>query len=338
MNKALCFILSTLGLLLSVDSANACLSLSDGPVSVRGEEALIVWQETLHRETFVRSTAFVSRRPFAFLVPVPNEPTLREVSHRVFVDLFEIYRSHPEWPIVGDRGASSGIGFGLLGDGGTEVISRQDVAGLDTVVMRGNDADGITRWLSAQGFRVAPDASTWMQRYASAGYYFVAARYVPNAGGARSAAIAIEFTAERPFFPYSEPHASEGRGRRFRVSVASDQRVDGFRTTAASDASVRTIWTQPSYARRAPRLPQVLRHVLPEADPRIRWLTTFDLSSSRRDESDIVFLPAAEQTTIRSGIEERVIERTVTVTRSFHDVVMYRGPVMTHSSEVIIEQ
>lgn len=291
--------------------ASACITFSDGPVTVQGEEALIVWQADTQHEHFIRSAAFLARRPFAFLVPVPNEPSIRAVSRRVFVDLFELYRTHPEWPRAYRDGRRMTFGTGSfgVGDGSVEVVSRGDVAGLDTVILRAPDADGIAGWLGTHGFRIPSDATSWMQRYAEQGYYFVAARYVPHAGGVQSAAIAIDFRTARPFFPYSEPRPSDGRGRRFRVSVISNSRVDGFLVDAGNVEAARTPWTAPSYARPAPRIPQVLRHVLRGADPELRWLTTFEVRHSARDGRDLVFAPAAEQRIVPSEIHDRLLER-----------------------------
>lgn len=288
-----------------VEDAYACLAIGDGSVRVRGEEALIVFDENTHREYFVRTADFRARSSFAFLVPVPSEPTLSAAPRRLFVDLYEIYREHPEW---NQRRA-----WGALGDAGPEYVREQRVGGLDTAVLRGSDANGMQTWLSAHGYRLPENAADWIADYARAGYYFVAARYVARAGSARISPLVIAFDTSRPFFPYSEITSSAGRGRRFRVSVVTQHRVDGYLSALArahNDTPEHRPWVAPAYARRAPRLSQIIRPIVGAGNTVPPWITTFDLRASARDGSDLFFEPHATDTPVASHIHERMISET----------------------------
>ncbi|MCA9610167.1 MAG: hypothetical protein KC619_31440 [Myxococcales bacterium] len=57
--------------------AEACAARGrQGPIPIEGEEALIIWDASRHRQHFVRRAAFGAGEDFGFLVPTPSRPEL----------------------------------------------------------------------------------------------------------------------------------------------------------------------------------------------------------------------------------------------------------------------
>src|SRR5690349_12193059 len=108
--------------------ADACIALGrHGPIAIRGEEALIVWEPSTRKEHFVRTAGFdAQNEDFGFLVPTPARPELAEVDDEVFARLWAIYRqpvrsrSRSAAPSDGNHAAAA--------QAPVEVLERRSVA------------------------------------------------------------------------------------------------------------------------------------------------------------------------------------------------------------------
>jgi hypothetical protein len=286
-------------------SAHACAAVGPrGPIFVRGEEALIVWDPERQIEHFIRRALFRGvSDDFGFLVPTPSRPELAEVPSRVFDDLFKLYRRPPARSApMGRMAARAGSG-----GGGVRVLEERTVAGMDAAVLEASSAGALDGWLREHGYPNSPE----LQEYAAP---YVAARWIITAfrvSGSRSAgvpfstsAVRMSFSTERPFFPYSEPQ-HRAPARHFRVSVVAPARMRAVLDAPAGGA--RTEWRGAAYAGRPARLHSAVARVLPPGVRAGAWLTTFDEPVSRRGRLDLFFEPDPEQTPLRSRISARIV-------------------------------
>src|SRR5690606_38050899 len=123
----------------------ACASIGRrGPVRIKGEEALIVWDPARRQQHFVRVAGFgQTAEDVGFLVPTPSRPELGEASDEVFSRLFDIYRVPRRQPrAVYRRGGAA------RSRGSVEVLERRSVAGLDAAVLQADDATALNQWLA----------------------------------------------------------------------------------------------------------------------------------------------------------------------------------------------
>jgi hypothetical protein len=303
-------ILLALAVLIAIASgpriAEACFGIGPtGPILVRGEEALIVWDEANHTEHFIRSARFENvSSDFGFIVPTPSEPTLTEVDEGVFGRLFALYRRPV--PRTTDRGRSAGIG-GLGSSGGApdsvEVVSESRVAGLTGTVLRATGTTALDAWLTEHGYASTPELSAWLGPYVTRGYYLTAFRVDPEgaSGSVAMRAVRMTFRTDVPFYPYSEPQIEGRRPRPFRVSVVGPQRVTARVGSTPWSASV-------GYARRTTRLRSVIGGVVPEgALTGTPWITVFDERRSMRGTDDLFFDPSEATRSVGSRIDRRII-------------------------------
>lgn len=272
-----------------------------GPISIEGEEALIVWDAARRRMHFVRRAAFGVSEDFGFLVPTPHQPDLSEVSDRVFDRLFDIYRQRARRT----RGATRARGGSGGGGGGVRVLERRTVAGLDTAVLAASDSHALDAWLRGHGYQSDETLRQWYARYVQAGWIITAFRIDPGSqtGGFKTRSVRMSFRAREPYFPYSEPQDSGRRPRPFRVSVIAPHRMEGRVNGQAWGARV-------GYANRLSntQLDTLLRNVMPRrAVAQNAWLTVFDEPRSVRGEHDVTFRRAASQTVQRSTLRSRVV-------------------------------
>lgn len=302
---ALALIGSLTLLVAATPEASACIGLSaEGVVPVRGEEALIAWDEASRTEHFVRSARFDRMaRDFGFIVPTPSEPTLTEVSERVFHRLFDLYRRPVRRAAPGARTRSADALGGLGDAGGVEVVSETQVAGLTGTVLRATSPTALDAWLTEHGYATTPALGAWLAPYVAGGWYLTAFRVDPAgaAGPVAMRAVRMSFHAERAFFPYSEPQTEGGRPRPFRVSVVAGTRV----TARVGDEP----WSaHVGFARRTSRLHAILRDVVPdEALAETPWITTFDEPRSLRGTSDLFFEASSETRGVASRLDRQIL-------------------------------
>jgi hypothetical protein len=242
---------------------------------------------------------------FGFLVPTPSRPELAEVSSRLFADLFTLYRMPPRRSGGRSRSASSGA-HASAAEPSVVVLEERTVAGMDAAVLAANDPQALDGWLRTHGYPNGGPLTAYLAPYVASGWIVTAFRIAPGALGRdrfSSAAVRMSFATDRPFFPYSEPQL-DAVARRFRVSVASSQRMRAFLDRPAGGA--RAEWIAASYAGRPAGLPRVLRPALPLSVSVGPWLTTFDERASRRGTLDLFFEPDPQQRGRSSSISTQI--------------------------------
>ena len=181
---------------------------------------------------------------FAWLVPVPSNPTL-ELSENVLFGLVDD-ATRPEVPIgvdnrcpspeyycdyhpeidcsANDSGPLFGFGGGTsasAGDGagggggqtpGVTVIATQQVGSYDTVTFAADEATAAVDWLTTNDFIVNETTTPFMQPYLDDGMLFVAARLIPGADTDEIKPLKMTYEWPRPIIPLritavaAEPH------------------------------------------------------------------------------------------------------------------------------------
>lgn len=286
----------------------------DVVVEVASESAIIVWDAEAKTQHFIRWATFSASAPgsavvqdFGFLVPTPSVPALEEVDDKAFDELAKI--TAPK-TVTRPRPSGGGCEFGCGGsktavDGPTvEVLAAKHVGGYDAKVLKANDADALTAWLTAGGYAVRPALTAWLAPYIAKGWVVTAFKIgrdpaAPPAGAVGSAAVRMSFTTATPFFPYREPDDMHDAKtpRLLRVFALAGQKLDG-KLGSTADWPGRVVWADKPGAEAWKGVLPLLK--IPGYEPtEATWLTEFeDHASPRPGTSDLTFVPNADQTPV----------------------------------------
>ena len=301
-------------------------------IAIVEESAVIVWDPATKSEHFIRRATFRGKEghDFGFLVPTPTAPTLAEVDDAVFEkleartrrEIVHVTRKRIDWtPLIlmsyYRRENASGAARQPV-----EVLSTQKVAGYEAVVLSATDAAALQKWLADHGYASTPDLTEWLDAYVKKQWKITAFKIDAARPelAARTSAVKMSFTTDRPFFPYREP-ASQRRlssenftSRALRIWFLGPERVDG----TIGDG---TFW--PGILRRSDALPEPLRaDVMSVAKltfpPSIRMTAFIDQSTIRSGSDELFFARSAVQSAF---VEPPYIERTDDTTHVPLDLV-----------------
>lgn len=302
-----------LALTLSHSPVQACMAIGRmGPVQVKGEEALIVWDAAHQTQHFYRQAHFEGApEEFGFLVPTPTQPELGEVRTPMFRQLYELYR-RPE-PVARSSDGIGGMDGRLRARSAgaaprVEVLEQRVVAGMEASVLRANEAGVLDRWLTEHGYPSGPSVTAYFAPYVTAGWIITAFRIAPGAqqGAFATSIVRMSFHTEHPFFPYSEAAGASTTHRPFRVSIISQDRMRAFQQ-APGGTGAHTDWYGAAYAGRPRNLATRVRGLPRGSVPRNAWLTTFHEPRSQRGALDLFFEVDPEQTPLSSTISTQLI-------------------------------
>lgn len=275
-------------------------------VEIASESAVIVWDAKTKTQHFIRRAAFRATAnegakgdDFGFLVPTPTQPVLAEVDDKAFDELARVTAPKTETVKRGGDGGGCRLGCGFSGSapGGArpvEVLDEKHVAGYDAKVLRANDPDALTAWLTERGYEVRPALTRWLKPYVEKGW-IVTAFKVSRAPGAPASyavgtsAVRMSFVTDAPFFPYSEPDdmRDSKTKRLLRVFVLADARMAG--KLGAGEWPGKVAWAGKLPADAVAALPPLLK--VPGYAPTAEtWLTEFeDAASPRPGTADVTF-------------------------------------------------
>lgn len=282
-------------------SAIACMILGGGTTKVAGEEVLVVWDASHHTEHFVRHMSFRdASHDFGFLVPTPSRPELAEANDSLFSSLFQLYhRALRRRAIESDHLTNGPIAAAAAAP--VQVLEHRQVAGLDATVLSASDSNALAAWLSAHHYQSTPALAQYLEPYVRQHWIVTAFRFDPGAGNAAfgTRALRMTFHADRPFFPYAEPpDAPTVPGRIFRISVISNERVEG--------RVGERVWTARTGYAGQPALTSLASDLPSGALSGSTWLTTFQEDNSRRGRDDLFFTRAPSQTASPSNIDNPI--------------------------------
>jgi len=298
-------------------------------VRIAEETAAIVWDASTNTEHFIRSANFdTDASDFGFLVPTPSTPKLTEADNQLFTSLE--YRIRPE---LVDQYRIRGVDFTplilypfmLLGARpmsetapGVRLISSQQVAGYDTVVVKADNAAELNRWLGDHGYSSSPSLIDWLKPYTAAHWMITAFKIAKPSGdrAVTTSAVRMSFTTNRPYFPYREPADQRSSGaagqRLLRVFCFSGSRMDGSLGDSGSWAG-KTVWADKlntdDSGNLGGRLLSKDQFLPPDT-----WLTVFeDTSSPRPGTDELFFVPAAKQEILHLPSTVKTVDQPVPI-------------------------
>ena len=261
-------------------------------VYVVEESAMIVWEPATKTQHFIRRATFQGKADdFGFLVPTPTAPALSAVDDEIFEKLDRmterktenVTRKETDWTpilLVPFMMRFKGETAGVTARAPVEVLSTQKVAGYDATVLDATDATALREWLEKNGYATTPDLEEWLDAYIKQSWKITAFKIdkeQPDAN-ARTSAVKMSFTTDRPFFPYREPASQRdvSMSRALRIWFVGPERVSG---TIGNDGD----W------------PGMLMWSGPYEDQRLTYYV--DTSSIRPGTDDLFFARDADQST-----------------------------------------
>jgi hypothetical protein len=298
------------------------VALAQERSDIRGEQAVIIWDEAHHIEHFIRQADIQSNAPsVGFLVPTPQTPELADVDPRIFDLAADVahprmvphYIRHDTFRLMAKFLWGPAILplttllTGMSNGGENPVISQSDVGDYHATILKADDGAALENWLKTNGYALDAPERTWLKPYVQQKWKITAFRLnrKPRAlSGVTSRAIRMSFATDRPFFPYSEPKEPKPKfgwdPRTLSVAILSNKRMSGTLAEgipwsaqlryAGSSATTGTLWKNDQWLQFA-GLPS---SSLPP------YLTYYrDLSNPRPGTSDLTFTPAANQSAFR---------------------------------------
>ena len=305
-------------------------------VSIANEEAIIIWDQAIQTQHFIRRADFESTADdFGFLVPTPTQPTLTEASNDVFPLLAKITAPEIIYETTPHSGGCYGYGCGGDDEEGApppvesvRVLEETRVAGFNAAILEADNIDALSYWLKDHGYAFSPGLEAWIQPYVAAGWKISAFKIAKDqATGYRvlASTVRMSFKTEQPFFPCSEPpqpaRSSYYGQRLLRIYFLSQNRVHGqlglkSKRSWSNGKTVWSDWISPGDSHVIQRL------LLPEVSTPQFWrLTEFEDHSQQRpgidqpSDADLLFSPSKDQKAVkRLPIVHYVSEPGVDVT------------------------
>lgn len=300
-------------------------------VAITEESAVIVWDPATKTEHFIRRATFSGKaRDFGFLVPTPTAPTLTAVDDLIFESLqklterqtITIQRSAVDWtpfvmmPFVMRKDVATTAGAPV------DVVSTAKVAGYEAVVLDATDAAELHRWLVEHEYAATPDLDAWVAPYIAARWKITAFKIDKSQPeiAARTSAVKMSFTTDRPFFPYREPASQKdvpygSRVRSLRVFFLGPERVRGLIGASTSWPGFLE-WSNTLYHTTREEVARRTGISIPETT---RLTAFIDTSVVRDGDGDLFFVRDADQ---RAFAQPPWVHENVDVTHVPLDLAM----------------
>lgn len=213
-------------------------------IHVSEESAVIIWDPSTKTEHFIRRATFRGEaRDFGFLVPTPAVPKLQRVDDDVFDQVYRrtmrqtVYRIEKgiDWTpaaLMFFVGSRSKDGAMTTAGAPVDVLSTQKVGGYEAAILDATDAAALNAWLGEHGYATTPELTAWLDVYVQQRWIISAFKIDKDASEteARTSAVRMSFTTDRPFFPYREPASQregEQKPRVLKVWFIGPERVAG---------------------------------------------------------------------------------------------------------------
>lgn len=151
------------------------------------QRAIIIFDQKRKTETLVLSTKYHGTwLDFAWVIPVPQLPNREQIDllsngNDAFREIAKFTEPRAEVEIIAPScGGCGGYGSSPTEPTLLEVIDRFKVKGMDIALLQAQDANELTEWLNANGYRVPQNASETLAHYITRQWKFVAIKVDAN--------------------------------------------------------------------------------------------------------------------------------------------------------------
>jgi len=173
------------------------------------QRGAIFYESESQMETLVLSMTFQGNaKDFAWIIPTPNQPEVTQGTQDLFVELEDLTGGYyyPAYDYSVGLGAES-----TEKDSGVTVLEQKTVDYYDISVLSATDSTALSKWLTDNGYKYPEKYKYIFTDYINNGWYFVAAKIVPEMAEDTDVAselstgtatpLALTFTAENITFP-----------------------------------------------------------------------------------------------------------------------------------------
>lgn len=212
------------------------------PVTLDGENAIIVWNAEKKIEHFVRQADFGGEADdFGFIVPTPTVPTVAEANEEVFNILANLdpFRNEPTASSEVDAVTAASV----------ELIEQYEVGDFEASILKATNGEALNEWLKANGYSSRPAMTEWLDHYAKINWHFAALKLIRarDAQGPRTKAVRVSFQTDVPFYPFKMPVDTwpEGHYRPIRLYFIAEGVARGKYRGRRSEWRAKIDWSAP---------------------------------------------------------------------------------------------
>ena len=132
------------------------------------EQRAIIFHNKGKEDLIIQAKYEGSARDFAWVIPVPNVPKVKEVKEDLFSELSEYTQRRIKW---GSEAAE---------EHGLELIERKKVGIYDVSILKSKNGEDLLEWLKTNGYKFPEEGKDLLSHYSSKKWYFVAMRVDPS--------------------------------------------------------------------------------------------------------------------------------------------------------------
>jgi hypothetical protein len=163
-----------------------CVAYADGHVKApfdykgsleeRSQEAVLIFDSSTGKgieDLILKISVQGNVDRFAWVIPFPNQPAVKEADARIFKELFNYveYNLGTGKFVNGKKFGGGGFGGGAF-DAPVEVLSRELVGSYDVAVVKENVSGSLNQWLSDEGYQRIDNGGVIIEEYRQSGFVF----------------------------------------------------------------------------------------------------------------------------------------------------------------------
>jgi len=147
-----------------------------GSLQERSQEAIIIGRSPargapLVEDLILKIAVKGKVNGFAWVVPFPNEPTVKKAEAKLFRELFDYVKSKTRPPVKKFSKKTGGFGTGGGGPA-VDVLSRKVVGSYEVALVRENANGALNQWLDENGYQSVTNGDDVFEFYRQRNYVF----------------------------------------------------------------------------------------------------------------------------------------------------------------------
>lgn len=189
--------------------AGACAALFSPDATVQQSAQRIIFtvdEQVGEISAFVQVNYTGAAEDFAWVVPMPSNPTVEVVEQEMFREIQALteprylFPPRPACLRLPTDGDGVGSAPGSAG-GGVDIYQQGQVGPYDFSVVGGDDAAALTRWLRENGYRITPLMEPLIKAYTDERMLFLAMKLQGNRDASEIQPVKMTFRATQPVIP-----------------------------------------------------------------------------------------------------------------------------------------